>query len=92
MSVKGLWLSRGPVKCPMCGKKKLYRKRGKFVFKPPKCIPGGPLVVPDTAWEECKACGEQIILPALNAALQHLAKKRLIPIALRCRIARRTLI
>lgn len=57
-------------KCAICGAKALTVRHGEFRFCPPPRIPGGDIVVLDAEWEECESCGEQIILPALEAALE----------------------
>ncbi|MBE3070173.1 MAG: type II toxin-antitoxin system MqsA family antitoxin, partial [Planctomycetes bacterium] len=55
--------------CPVCGKVTLETRRGEFHFTPPPEIPGGEMVIADATWEECSACGEQVLPPALGDAL-----------------------
>jgi putative zinc finger/helix-turn-helix YgiT family protein len=55
--------------CPVCGKVALEKRQGEFRFTPPPEIPGGEMVIPDATWEECSACGEQMLPPALGDAL-----------------------
>ena len=56
-------------KCPVCGKAALEKRQGEFHFTPPPEVPGGEIVIADAAWEECGACGEQMLPPALGEAL-----------------------
>jgi putative zinc finger/helix-turn-helix YgiT family protein len=55
--------------CPVCGKVGLEKRQGEFRFTPPPEIPGGEIVIPDATWEECSACGEQMLPPAIGEAL-----------------------
>lgn len=59
-----------PAICPICGVESLEARRGDFRFDPPANMPGGQIVVPDTEWEECASCGEQILGAHLEAALE----------------------
>jgi len=63
-------------KCPICGKETLERRRGEFRFDPPENVPGGTMILSDATWEECSACGEQILSPELNARVEREAGKR----------------
>jgi HTH-type transcriptional regulator/antitoxin MqsA len=63
-------------KCPICGKETLERRRGEFRFDPPESVPGGTMILSDATWEECSACGEQILSPELNARVEREAAKR----------------
>jgi len=64
-------------RCPICGAESLETRRGEFRFAPPAKIPGGQIVVRDAEWQECASCGEQILGPALEAALEDQRYKRL---------------
>ena len=64
-------------RCPICGAESLEPRRGEFRFDPPANIPGGQIVVPDAEWQECASCGEQILGPALEVALEDQRYKRL---------------
>jgi len=55
--------------CPVCGEVALEKRHGEFHFNPPDEIPGGEIVVHDAAWEECGACGEQLLPASLSEAL-----------------------
>jgi putative zinc finger/helix-turn-helix YgiT family protein len=55
--------------CPVCGQVALEKRQGEFRFTPPPEIPGGEIVIRDTTWEECSACGEQMLPPAIGEAL-----------------------
>ena len=63
-------------KCPICGAESLATRRGEFRFTPPANIPGGDIVVPEAEWEECASCGEQILGPELEEALEDQRYKR----------------
>ena len=56
-------------KCPLCGEKTLQEKRGDFRMELPPNVPGGAVVVPDATWLHCEACGEDILSPELEKAL-----------------------
>lgn len=62
--------------CPICGEKGLRTKRGTFRFEPPPNIGGGVIAVAHTKWEECSECGEQILGPELNRALEDESRRR----------------
>jgi len=64
-------------KCPICGAESLEARRGDFRFDLPANIPGGQIVIPDSEWEECVSCGEQILGAKLEAALEEVRYKRL---------------
>ena len=59
--------------CPICGAAALVEKTGEFRFEPPANIPGGTIIVPNSKWEECEACGESLLSPEL---LEKLDKQR----------------
>ena len=65
-----------PRECPMCGEVALARKRGTFRIAPPPSVPGGTIEVQKTSWDECSACGEQIILPPLRRSLDRAVQRR----------------
>ena len=60
-------------KCPICGEMALEDRRGEFRFDPPPNIPGGVIIIPDARWQECVACGEQILGLKLEASLEEAA-------------------
>jgi putative zinc finger/helix-turn-helix YgiT family protein len=55
--------------CPVCGKTALEKRHGEFHFTTPPEVPGGEIVIPNATWEECSACGEQMLPPAIGEAL-----------------------
>jgi putative zinc finger/helix-turn-helix YgiT family protein len=55
--------------CPTCGATALVEKTGEFRFEPPANIPGGTIIVPNSKWEECEACGETLLSPELLGKL-----------------------
>jgi putative zinc finger/helix-turn-helix YgiT family protein len=63
--------------CPICGAAALERHEGEYRMEPPPNIPGGTLVVPSSTWEECGACHEQVLPPALTDALDGIRYDRL---------------
>ncbi|MDP6636992.1 MAG: type II toxin-antitoxin system MqsA family antitoxin [Phycisphaerae bacterium] len=63
--------------CPICGERTLELRTGEFRFDPPANIPGGTMLIQDTAWEECTACGEQLLPPELDNALEAEQYKRI---------------
>ena len=64
-------------KCPICGAKSLEDRSGEYTFTPPANVPGGDIVISDVAWRECLACGEHILGPELERALEGHRYKRL---------------
>lgn len=63
-------------KCPFCGNLTLDEKHGEFSFEPPKGFPGGTMTIPDAIWFACKTCGEAILPPALDKAIDAERYKR----------------
>ena len=63
--------------CPICGELTLEPRTGEFRFDPPANIPGGTMVIQDAAWEECLQCGEQLLPPELDNALDAEQYKRI---------------
>jgi len=63
--------------CPSCGKHAMEPRTGEFRFDPPPNIPGGTMVIQGAAWEECLQCGEQLLPPELNNALDAEQYKRI---------------
>jgi putative zinc finger/helix-turn-helix YgiT family protein len=47
--------------CPICGVMALIEKSGEYRFNPPANIPGGAIIIPNSKWEECSACGETLL-------------------------------
>jgi putative zinc finger/helix-turn-helix YgiT family protein len=43
--------------------------QGKFTFAPPAEVPGGPVIVDNASWLQCDHCGENILSPELESAL-----------------------
>jgi endogenous inhibitor of DNA gyrase (YacG/DUF329 family) len=64
-------------KCPLCGKPNLVDMQGDFRFEPPPNIPGGAIVIVNSAWRHCETCGENIIPPELDKAIDIESKRRL---------------
>lgn len=64
-------------KCPICGSDTLETKIGEFRFNPPDNIPGGTMLVPDTTWDACSNCGEEILSYELSSAIDKIAIERL---------------
>lgn len=62
--------------CPICGEIALSECRGEYHFDPPPNIPGGVIVVRDTEWESCSACGESILPSELLDAIEEEAERR----------------
>ena len=62
--------------CPICGEQGFCERRGEFRFDPPPNIPAGTIVIADAVWEECEACGEQIIGHELDQALDAESRRR----------------
>jgi hypothetical protein len=60
----------------MCGERALEQKTGEFIFKPPAMIPGGPIIVENSNWEECFACKKNILGDVLSRAIRAEAKLR----------------
>lgn len=63
--------------CPLCGASAVAPRHGDFRMEPPESIPGGTLVVPSAAWDECTSCHEQFLPADLIAALDQLRYDRL---------------
>ncbi len=63
--------------CPICSGACLEERQGEFRFDPPKDIPGGTIIVPNTTWEECSGCHERILPPALQQAIENECRRRL---------------
>jgi hypothetical protein len=63
--------------CPICGAMELVVRYGAFRFTPPSNIPGGVMVVNGAEWEECRACGEQILDDKIDKALEKIKVERL---------------
>lgn len=63
-------------KCPICGKENLERRQGEYRFDPPENVPGGIMVFAEATWEECSACGEQILSPELNDRIERESARR----------------
>jgi putative zinc finger/helix-turn-helix YgiT family protein len=63
--------------CPICGAKALVEKIGEFRFEPPANIPGGVIILPNSNWEECDACGEVLLSPELLRKLDEQRYARL---------------
>lgn len=63
--------------CPLCGATTLVAKRGNYTFVPPPEIPGGEIVIADTDWLHCDSCGEDILSPELDAAIDQQRYRRL---------------
>ncbi len=63
--------------CPICGSKSLVEKSGTFRFEPPANIPGGAIIVPNSKWQECQACGESILAQSLLEKLEEQRYARL---------------
>jgi predicted RNA-binding Zn-ribbon protein involved in translation (DUF1610 family) len=51
-------------------------KTGTYTFNPPPNVPGGPIVVENSGWQECPACGETIISAQLSKRIEAVAKSR----------------
>jgi rRNA maturation protein Nop10 len=56
-------------KCPICGEMTLLEKHGEYRMALPANIPGGSVVVPDSAWQHCESCGEDILSAELEQAI-----------------------
>jgi len=63
--------------CPICGQAAVETRHGEFSMDSPPNIPGGPLAVPDSTWEECSQCGERILPPELGERLDAIRYQRL---------------
>ena len=62
--------------CYYCGGKMriIY---GTFEFDPPKNVPGGKMIIPDSMWEECEICHKVLMPHALDMELEKEYKKRI---------------
>lgn len=65
-----------PNECPICGAVALSELHGEFRFEPPDNIPGGVMVFPNASWQECQSCGEQILPPELDRAIDDESRRR----------------
>jgi len=63
-------------RCPICGKETLVRRQGEFSFDLPENVPGKTMILPDATWDECSACGEQILSHELNEQVEREASRR----------------
>jgi YgiT-type zinc finger domain-containing protein len=55
-------------KCPICGNQTLERKCGEYFFEHPH---GKVIVVPNTTWDVCSSCGEEIFPDDLTKILEN---------------------
>jgi len=69
-----------PRECPICGEVGMEEHHGEFRFDFPPNIPGGEFLIPDVTWEECSTCGEAILSPEIEDAIdrEHYRRKGLL--------------
>lgn len=63
-------------KCPICGKRSLYKERGDYRMVLPANISGNAVVVADSEWMHCNSCGEDILSKELEQAINRKARRR----------------
>jgi hypothetical protein len=57
-------------KCPICGEATLLEMRGEYRMELPPNFPGGFVAIPNTIWLHCDSCGDDILSPELEQAIQ----------------------
>lgn len=63
--------------CPLCGKVALVAMDGRYAFEPPPEVPGGVIEIENATWLHCDACGEDILSPELDKAIDQQRYRRL---------------
>ena len=63
--------------CPLCGNESLEDRRGEYRLTPPANTPGGLLVIPNAAWQQCHHCGEELLPRTLTKAIESEQRRRI---------------
>lgn len=67
-------------KCPLCGETSLHEKRGEYRMELPPNVPGGSVVVPNATWMHCDSCGEDILSPEMEKAINKKTRRKTSPV------------
>lgn len=65
------------ITCPLCGEVTLEALRGTYQFDPPPNIPGGAMLIPETTWQHCTTCNEDILSLDLESKIDIQRTRRL---------------